>query len=218
MKTQQDASPSQPETGSISFVVLAVIVICSVIEIILSASDFGLIATTRFRSFVYEYAGFWPGLLDSWQPNYRIQPYSMFLTYGFLHGGPMHLIVNMFTLWSIGQIVVQRVNAKGFLILYAGSILGGAVGFGLLAEDVNPMVGASGALFGLIGGLLAWSYIDRYSNQENLWPVGRSVLFLVALNLVLWWAMDGHLAWQTHLGGFLTGWVIALLIDPRPQE
>ena len=38
------------------------------------------------------------------------------------------------------------------------------------------------------------------------------------LNLLLWWAMDGQLAWETHLGGFLAGWVMALLADPRPRE
>ncbi|MDC1399675.1 rhomboid family intramembrane serine protease [Yoonia sp.] len=80
------------------------------------------------------------------------------------------------------------------------------------------MVGASGALFGLIGGLLAWTYVDRFTYNEGLWPIARAVLILVALNLVLWWAMDGQLAWQTHLGGFIAGWVVALLIDPRAQD
>jgi len=41
---------------------------------------------------------------------------------------------------------------------------------------------------------------------------------LIVLNLVLWWAMDGLLAWQTHLGGFIIGWVVALMIDPIPKE
>ena len=78
------------------------------------------------------------------------------------------------------------------------------------------MVGASGALFGLAGGLLAWAYIDRFSAAQTLWPVLRVMLFLIALNLAMYWALDGLLAWQTHLGGFLVGWVAALLIDPRP--
>ena len=38
------------------------------------------------------------------------------------------------------------------------------------------------------------------------------------INLVMFWALDGQLAWQTHLGGFVAGWVLALLIDPRSQE
>lgn len=139
----------------------------------------------------------------------------MFLSYSFLHGGLAHLLVNMITLWSLGRAVLDRVGAQGFALLYTGSILGGAAGFALLAPDLRPMVGASGALFGLVGGILAWAYVDRFTHREGLWPVVRAVLLLVGLNLVLWWAMDGQLAWQTHLGGFIAGWVLAMLIDPR---
>ena len=40
-------------------------------------------------------------------------------------------------------------------------------------------------------------------------------MLLLLLNLVMWWMLDGLLAWETHLGGFITGWIAALLIDPR---
>lgn len=189
--------------------------LCSGIELVLTLSDAGLIVPARLRALAYDYAGFWPGLLRDWRPNYPAQPYAMFFTYGFLHGGPAHLLVNMVTLWSLGRAVVTRVGARGFALLYSGSILGGAAGFALLAPDLRPMVGASGALFGLVGGILAWAYVDRYTFREGLWPVVRAVLLLVGLNAVLWWAMDGQLAWETHLGGFVAGWVLALLIDPR---
>ncbi len=121
----------------------------------------------------------------------------------------------MFTLFSLGRAVVDRVGPRGFLALYTASVLGGALGFGLLAKSTQPMVGASGGLFGLVGGILAWNYIDRFITARRLWPVWRAVGLLILLNLVLWWAMDGLLAWQTHLGGFLAGWVAAILIDPR---
>lgn len=197
---------------------LGIILLCTLIEATLTLSDLGHFGPARLRSVVYEYAGFWPGLLGSWQPNYTSQPVLMFVSYAFLHGGFMHLIVNMFTLWSVGRVVITRVGGTGFLIIYVGSILGGAIGYGLLAADVTPMVGASGALFGLIGSVLSWVYIDRFSSNEALWPVGRAILGLIVLNLVLWWAMDGHLAWQTHLGGFVAGWLLALLVDPRPAS
>lgn len=195
---------------------LALIALCAGIELVLILSDQGLIANGRLRQTAYDFGGFWPGLLGNWRPNYPLQPWTMFLTYGFLHGGPAHLIVNMITLWSLGRPVLARVGPLGFTLLYAAALLGGAAGFALLAPGLRPMVGASGALFGLIGGLLAWAYVDRFTFHEGLWPVLRAVLFLIALNLVLWWAMDGQLAWETHLGGFLTGWIAALLIDPRP--
>ena len=198
--------------------ILAIVAICIAIEAALQAADLGLIDVPRLRQTVYEFGGFWPGLLRDWTPNFPAQPYAMFVTYAFLHGGLVHLLVNMITLVSLGTAVVARVGQRGFVMLYVASMLGGAAGFGLLADTLRPMVGASGALFGLAGGLVAWDYVDRFTLQEALWPVARAVLLLIGLNIVLWWAMGGQLAWETHLGGFVTGWVAAMLIDPRGRR
>jgi membrane associated rhomboid family serine protease len=194
------------------------IAICCVIEFGLIIGGLERVGLTRLRLQAYEYFGFWPGLLQNWRPNYPAQPYSMFVTYGFFHSGLFHLLVNMVTLLSLGRPILDRVGQRAFALLYFGSCFGGAAGFALLAPDLRPMVGASGALFGLAGGYLAWAYVDRYFHNERLWPIARSVLLLAGLNLVLWWAMDGQMAWQAHLGGFLAGWLLAILIDPRPLE
>ena len=197
---------------------IALIVICSLLEGALSLADLGLVGQGRIRGLAYEYGGFWPGLLKGWAANYELQPYAMFLTYSFLHGGLTHLVINMITLWSLGNAVIERVGLLGFSMLYGTSVMGGAAGYALLAPGLQPMVGASGALFGLAGGLLAWLYVDRFTFRQGLLPVAQAVALLVVLNLVMWWAMDGLLAWQTHLGGFLTGWLVAMLIDPRAHE
>lgn len=214
-------APDQPDPdtpGSTAFSLVALVILCCAVELVLQLADWQIITATRLRVVVYEYFGFWVGLLHSWTPNYPSQPYLMFLTYGFLHGGLLHLAVNMVTLWSLGLAVLDRVGTRGFILLYTASLLGGATGFALLASTLAPMVGASGALFGLAGGLLAWGYVDRYSFHEALWPVARAAGLLLLLNLVMWWALNGQLAWETHLGGFVTGWVAALLIDPRPHH
>lgn len=204
------------ETSAWSLVCL--ILLFTVIEALLLLGDLGVLGALRLRQLVYDYGAFWPGLLSGWKPNYAAQPGAMFVTYGLLHGGVTHLLVNMITLWSLGRIVIERVGTRGFLIVYLGAQFGGAVVFAMLAQPFPPMVGASGALFGLAGGLLAWNYVDRFTYRERLWPVANSAFWLVVLNLVLWWAMDGQLAWETHLGGFIAGWVMALLVDPRPQD
>lgn len=196
----------------------ALIACCTGVELGLLASELGLIATDRLRQTAYEYGGFWPGLLAGWRPNYPSQPYAMFLSYGFLHSGLAHLAMNMVTLWSLGGVVIARVGQGRFLVLYAATLLGGAGGYALLASSAQPMVGASGALFGLAGGIMAWSYIDRFTNRAGLWPVARVAVFLIGINLVMYWALDGHLAWQTHLGGFVLGWIVALLLDPIPRN
>ena len=197
-------------------VLVVLIVSCVLVEAALTLADFNLIATPRLRMQAYEFAGFWSGLLGNWQPNYALQPYTMFGTYAFFHSGPMHLIVNMVTLWSLGTLIIGRVGPRRFLLLYGAAVLGGAAAYGALAPSLSPMVGASGGLFGLAGGVLAWNYIDLFSSDRGLWPVGRAALLLIGMNIVLWYVMNGQLAWQTHLGGFIAGWIAALLLDPRP--
>lgn len=189
--------------------------LCIAIEAILQLGDAGAFGVARFRAHVYEYGGFWPGLLNDWRPNFPFQSAAMFLTYGFLHAGFWHLALNMITLWSLSGPVTRRVGGRKFLIIYALSMLGGGAGYALLTDSFRPMVGASGALFGLAGAILAWEYVDRFIHRAGLWPVARAALLLAALNVALYYAMGGVLAWEAHLGGFLSGWVAALLVDPR---
>jgi len=203
--------------GPVPGALTGLILTCTIVELALIGSDLGAWGAARLRQAAYEWGGFWPGLLRGWQPNFTGQPATMFVTYAFLHGGPGHLVVNMITLWSLGQAAIARVGTLRFAGLYAGAALGGAAGYALLSETVRPMVGASGALFGLAGALLAWAYIDRFTARVGLWPVAQMGLFLIAMNVAMYWALDGQLAWQTHLGGFVAGWILALLIDPRPQ-
>lgn len=199
-------------------VALTLVVICVALEALLRLGDWGLLGVPRFRELVYEYGGFWPGLLDNWRPNYPFQPWLMFVTYGFLHAGLMHLVLNMVTLFSLARPVVMRVGGRKLVLLYTLSMLGGGIGFALLSDSYRPMVGASGALFGLAGAILAWEYVDRFTFQDRLWPVARAALMLVVLNVALYYAMDRLLAWEAHLGGFVMGWIAALLIDPRGRR
>jgi len=214
-KPQNDRSLVREFAAQANWLVLALVGLCVAVEFVLVLADLGLIDVPRLRATAIESFGFWPGLLRDWRPNYPFQPYLMFATYAFLHAGFLHLLVNMITLVSLGTAVSLRVGTRGVAILYVTSIIGGAIGFGLLADTLTPMVGASGALFGLFGGLMAWEYVDRFIAEDRLWPVVRMAGVLIVLNVVLWWAMNGQLAWETHLGGFITGWVVALLIDPR---
>lgn len=184
--------------------------LCALPEAVLQGADLGLWGAPHWRSLAYGWFGFWPGLLQDWRPNYRLQPAAMFATYGFLHVGLWHLIVNLVTLWSLGQAVIVRAGQRGFLWIYMASLLGGALGFGLLSHTTTPMVGASGALFGLMGAVLGWSLLDRRRGGLTLGPVALGAAGLMALNLALWVVSGDQLAWQTHLGGFLAGAVGAL--------
>lgn len=212
---KQHAPDAKPVVYKSVFVLIA---LYSIVELALISGDFGIIDFPRFRATVYEFAGFWPGVLGDWEPNYPAQPWLMFFTYGFLHSGWLHLMVNMITLGSVAPIVLDRVGHWKAGLIYALAILGGAVGFALLSDSIRPMVGASGALFGLVGAILAWEYVDRFTFRAKMWPVLRAIGFLILLNVVLYFAMDRLLAWEAHLGGFLAGWIAALLVDPRSRD
>lgn len=196
------------------WVLWVVAALCCGVELVLIASDLGLIGTSRWRGLTYQNGAFWSGLLYNWQPNYPAQPWLMFLTYGFLHSGFWHLAGNMLTLAFLGVLAVERVGAAGFGVIYALSAIGGGLAFGLLSASPQPMVGASGALFGLAGAWQYWEWSDLRRAGRGTWPVWRIVLALVGLNLVMWVALDGLLAWETHLGGFVTGWLAAVALAP----
>lgn len=198
-------------------VVYVIIAICIVAEIAVLIGGSGLFDTPRLRDMIYENGGFWPGLLDGWRENFPGQRFAMFLTYGFLHGGVLHLAMNMYTLWVLSAPIAERAGTGGFLQIYIGSILGGAIGYALLSVSPVPMVGASGALFGLAGALAAWVIRDL-QGWERARVLSRIAAFLIGINVVMFWALDGRLAWQTHLGGFVTGLVLALVIQRSGRE
>ncbi|SEW37491.1 Membrane associated serine protease, rhomboid family [Aliiroseovarius sediminilitoris] len=189
--------------------ILGLIALNVVIEAILFAADLGLVGTRQWRPLAYQNAAFWAGLLYNWRPNYDVQPWTMFFTYAFLHGGVAHVLGNMLTLWLIGPMVIVRAGLKGFVLIYVLSAIGGGVLFGALTLSARPMVGASGALFGLVGAILYWRWADRRRRRLDQWPVLKTVLILGVLNLLLWLLMGGLLAWETHMGGFIAGWLTA---------
>jgi len=184
------------------------------LELVLLGADRGLWATPRLRSTVYDYTGFWPGLLYGWRANYPGQGAVMFVSYSVVHGGPVHAVVNMLTLWSLGRAVMDWAGGRGLALVYGIALLGGAVAYGLLARSPQPMVGASGALFGLAGTLMVWAGHAEGGGLKTWRIVAQVVGFLGAMNLAMWWALDGQLAWQTHLGGFVAGALAALVLGP----
>lgn len=205
-------------------IVLTVIFLgCLAVELLLLGADYKLWGSQNWRRFSYEHGAFWVGLLYGWTPVYSGQPVAMFATYAFLHTGLKHLVGNMLILIFIGPGQVRRVGGMRFSVLYAASALGGAIGFALLTDSLRPMVGASGALFGLVGALVVWDISDTLRARPGLktlayamlWPL----LLLTALNYGSYWASAGNLAWETHLGGLLAGAFVAPFLDRRkPSE
>jgi len=189
-----------------SLLVLAALMLASLLpEAALTLADHGLIGSPRWRVIAYQYGAFWAGLLRDWQPNFASQPVTMFFTHAFLHAGPAHLIGNMLALALLWLRLAPTWGNRRLLMAYAASVLGGGAAFALLSTSPAPMVGASGAIFGLAG----VAVVD--ARRSRLWLA----LGLVVLNLAAWWWQNGQLAWQTHLGGCLVGAAVAVLMGPQ---
>lgn len=202
------------KTGIWSPVILFFLISSTVVEITLQLADAGLLGIPRLRLLTYQNTAFWPGLLHGWIPNYAAQPYTMFLTYAFVHGGLTHLIFNMVTLVSLGVAVIRDIGQIGFLVIYAVSTLTGALVFVIFTTSSQPMVGASGALFGLAGALVWWNIAYTFQQDTTvtvkaalvLWPI----TILILLNVFMYYGFDKNVAWETHLGGFIGGVLVAL--------
>lgn len=183
-------------------------------EIILTLIEASPFGGGNLRGMALMLGAFWNGLLNGWEPVYVFQREAMFVTYAFLHGGLLHLIGNMVAVLALGGIAVARIGERGFLLLYAFSAIGGAAGFALLSSSESPMVGASGAVFGLIGAWKFWEWQLRQHLGSSMRPLWRSLFGLALLNVILWVALSGLLAWEAHLGGFLVGVILAAIVTP----
>lgn len=136
-----------------------------------------------------------------------IQPWR-FLTTAFLHGSIMHLLLNMLALVQIGLIVETVIGRWKFLALYLLSAFGGSVFVLVLAVLFNPQalytntIGASGAVFGMFAALLV---IARHHGSQAMMV---QIAVLLGINFV-WGLMVPGISWQGHLGGALTGALVA---------
>jgi len=134
------------------------------------------------------------------------------LTAMFLHGGVLHLLFNMYALWLFGPVLERRFGSSSYAALYAaGGVFGGML-YQLLGGD-NPAVGASGAIFGLLGALLAASYRQRHTRAGA--AVFGQLGILLAINLALPLFVR-NIAWQAHIGGMIAGILIAAAWDHMP--
>jgi membrane associated rhomboid family serine protease len=119
------------------------------------------------------------------------------LSSAFLHYGPVHLAFNMFSLYFAGSILEQVIGRWRFLLLYLVSGLAGAAG-ALYWSPNSITVGASGAIFGVLGALFV---LERRGNIAT----GGQVAALIVLNLVITFAYSGSISVGGHIGGLIAG-------------
>jgi membrane associated rhomboid family serine protease len=119
----------------------------------------------------------------------------------FLHGSVLHIAFNMWALWVIGTPVEQYLGRARYVGLYFVSGLAGAAG-ALLQTPLTPVVGASGAIFGILGAMLIleWQITGRFAGQA---------MSLIVINLFLSFLIP-NISWGGHVGGLIGGILITL--------
>jgi membrane associated rhomboid family serine protease len=126
------------------------------------------------------------------------------ITAAFLHGGIIHLAFNMYFLWLVGQPVEAMIGRWRFIVLYFVSALAGSAGALLFAPE-TVTVGASGALFGLLGAAVVFE-------QQGMHVLGGSAIGIAAINFAITLLVPG-ISLGGHLGGFVGGALCGLALS-----
>ena len=132
-------------------------------------------------------------------------------TSGFAHSQTQitHILFNMYSLFVLGTLLEPMLGRWRFLTLYLFSIFGGGLGFLLLSTQFGSVVGASGAIFGLMGAYLVFLVVLKLNAGQ--------MSFIIGLNLLLGF-MPG-IAWEAHVGGLLVGGAVGyVLVSTRDRS
>jgi membrane associated rhomboid family serine protease len=169
-------------------------------------------------------------------PSRLVEPLSIYwspVTHGLLHGDWTHLIVNLVWLAAFGSAVARRLGAGRFLVFMVLSTVAGAAAHFVFHQTANvPVIGASGAVSACMGAAVRFAFapgqpievairrpaVSLIQSLQN-----RSIMTFV----VIWFAfnflagsgilplgVEGQIAWEAHMGGFLFGWLGFALFDP----
>ncbi len=131
----------------------------------------------------------------------------------FLHGGITHIAFNMFALWQVGNVVEQIYGKARFAVLYILAMFGAGCAVVFLAPS-DLTVGASGAIFGLFGALVAVGI--RVGGERGRGLV-MQVLPVVVINLVLTFTIP-NISAAGHVGGLITGFLAGLVLFMTPSR
>lgn len=137
----------------------------------------------------------YPGLTGTFEP-WRL------LTVALVHSSFWHVGLNMLALFMIGRSLEPLLGRWRFLTLYVLSALGGSVAVTLLSF-LTPVVGASGAIFGLFGALLV---IGRHIGANI-----AGIALILGVNLVIGFIPGFNVSWQAHVGGLVVGLIVGFI-------
>ncbi len=155
----------------------------------------------------------------------HVAPWMTIITSMFLHGGWLHIIGNMVYLWVFGQAMEDTLGPVRYVVFYLVCGVAAALTQAFVDPAATvPMIGASGAISGVLGGylvlfprarvlvLLIWGLITPITLSAKLlrlWWIAIQVI-----SILLSPAQEGGVAWYAHVGGFTTGMALMWLFRP----
>ncbi|MGH1526809.1 rhomboid family intramembrane serine protease [Leifsonia sp. L25] len=138
------------------------------------------------------------------------EPWRM-LTSVFAHANIIHIALNMYTLWVFGMALEPLLGRVRYLALFVISGFAGSLGVLLLSSPVQPVLGASGAIFGMFGAF--------FIIQRRLGGNATQMLVLLAINLGIGFLPGFNIAWQAHVGGLVGGLLVGLIyVETRQPQ
>ena len=134
------------------------------------------------------------------------------LTGAFLHGSIIHIGVNMLSLYFLGRFIEFALGPWRMLLVYMFSLVASGLGVVYLGAPDVPVVGASGAIFGLFGALFAIGFKLGKPGMDLV----RANIGILVLNLIITFTVP-VIAWQAHVAGLLAGFALtyAIYFPPR---
>lgn len=135
------------------------------------------------------------------------------VTGAFMHGSLLHIAFNMFALWVFGQFIEAVLGSSRMLVVYAVSLVASGLSVVYLSPPDAPTLGASGAIFGLIGALFALGFKFGKRGMDLI----RANIPMLILNLVFTFTFPG-ISWQAHVGGLIAGFLVTFAIYFPPSR
>ncbi len=144
----------------------------------------------------------------NWHAGVASGAWWQVLTSAFTHVEVWHIGLNMLALWFLGPGLEQVLGRARFLAVYLISAVGGSAAVMWLSESSSSVLGASGAIFGLLGALL----VIAYKVQGDV----RNILIWLGLNVAITFLGNG-ISWQGHLGGLVGGALATAILVYAPR-
>ena len=157
---------------------------------------------------------------------------SPLITMAFLHGGWVHLLLNMWTLWLFGRAVEARLGWPRYALIYVlCALLAAWAHMAIYPESFSPVLGASGAIAGVLGAhaalfprarvvvLILIIILPLFFRIAAYWYAGLwfGLQVLQGANSLMEPVLGGGVAWWAHIGGFVAGLTIAHVLAPPPR-